>query len=195
LVLGLEAGLQAALFDLDGLLVDSEPIWHEAEIAVLGAYGVPLTAAMCRQTKGRYVSEAVLHWHARYPWEPLDIDQVVSEILQAVDDLVAEKLELKPGAMHAIEQCREKGLRLAIASSAPDRIIRASIARFGLEETFEAACSAEHEAAGKPDPAVFFAAALQLNVDPARCLVLEDSQAGVRAAKSAGMVSSSSSST
>ena len=66
----MSGGLQAALFDLDGLLVDSEPLWHEAEIGVLGSYGVPLTVEMCRQTKGRYVSEAVQHWHDRYPWQP-----------------------------------------------------------------------------------------------------------------------------
>jgi mannitol-1-/sugar-/sorbitol-6-/2-deoxyglucose-6-phosphatase len=186
--LGVEGGLQAAVFDLDGLLVDSEPIWHEAEIRVLGEYGVPLTAEMCRQTKGRYVSEAVMHWHARYPWEPLDIDKVVAEILEAVDELVTTSLELKPGALHAIAACRDRGLRLAIASSAPDRIIRASLARFALEETFERSCSAEHEAAGKPDPAVFTTAANLLNIDAGRCVVFEDSPAGVRAAKAAGML-------
>lgn len=182
------AGLQAALFDLDGLLVDSEPLWHEAEIAVLGSYGVPLTVEKCRETKGRYVSEAVKHWHDRYPWDPPDFDKVVSEILETLDELVATRLELKPGAHHAISECAQRGLRLAVASSSPLRIIMAALRRFELEDVFDAACSAEHEAAGKPDPAVFFTAAQLLRAMPGACVVLEDSVAGILAAKRAGML-------
>ncbi len=180
--------LQAALFDLDGLLVDSEPLWHEAEILVLRTHGVPLTVEMCRETKGRYVSEAVRHWHDRYPWEPPDIDVVVADILDALEELIMKRLELKPGAEHAVFACRDRGLRLAMASSAPLRIISSVLTRFGLEAMFERVCSAEHEAAGKPDPAVFLTAARLLGVDAERCVVFEDSLAGVRAAKTAGMI-------
>ncbi len=180
--------LQAALFDLDGLLVDSEPLWHEAEIQVLQRYGVPLTVEMCRETKGRYVSEAVRHWHDRYPWETPGIDVVVAEILDVLDHLIGTRLELKPGVGHAIEACRDRGLRLAVASSAPLRIILSVLARFDLDETFDGVCSAEHEAAGKPDPAVFLSAARLVESEPGRCVVFEDSPAGVRAAKAAGML-------
>ena len=89
------------LFDLDGLLVDSEPLWHEAEIRVLGGLGVPLTVEMCRETKGRYVSEAVRHWHDRYPWDSPGIDVVVGRILDILDELIATRLEQKPGVDHA----------------------------------------------------------------------------------------------
>jgi HAD superfamily hydrolase (TIGR01509 family) len=181
-------GLEAALFDLDGLLVDSEPLWHEAEISVLGSYGVPLTVEMCRETKGRYVSEAVQHWHDRYPWDPPDFPKVVSEILDALDELVSTRLELKAGVQHALGECTERGLRLAVASSSPLRIIVAALERFGLDGIFEAACSAEHEAAGKPDPAVFLTAGQLLGATPGACVVFEDSVAGIRAAKSAGML-------
>jgi mannitol-1-/sugar-/sorbitol-6-/2-deoxyglucose-6-phosphatase len=184
----MKTDLEAALFDLDGLLVDSEPLWHEAEIRVLGSYGVPLTVEMCRQTKGRYVSEAVKHWHDRYPWDPPDFDKVVAEILEALDELVSTRLDLKPGVQHAINECTLRGLRLAVASSSPLRIISAALARFGLGEVFEAACSAEHEIAGKPDPAVFLTAAQLLDVSPGACVVFEDSVAGICAAKRAGML-------
>src|SRR5580698_7802088 len=98
----MSSSLQAALFDLDGLLVDSEPLWHEAEIRVLRTHGVPLTVEMCRETKGRYVSEAVRHWHDRYPWEMPDIDLVVADILDTLEELIMKRLELKPGAEHAV---------------------------------------------------------------------------------------------
>ena len=184
----MSSSLQAALFDLDGLLVDSEPLWHEAEIRVLRTHGVPLTAEMCRETKGRYVSEAVLHWHDRYPWDSPGIDVVVADILDILDELIATRLELKPGVEHAIGACRNRNLRLAVASSSPLRIIKSVLARFGLEGSFESICSAEYEAAGKPDPAVFLTAARTLDAEPERCLVFEDSIAGVRAAKIAGML-------
>jgi mannitol-1-/sugar-/sorbitol-6-/2-deoxyglucose-6-phosphatase len=189
-VFGLTSGpLEAALFDLDGLLVDSEPLWHEAEVLVLNQYGVPLTPEMCRQTKGRYVTEAVLHWHARYPWDSPVIEEVVTEILDKLAFLVDTRLQLKAGALKAVEACAGRGLKLAVASSSPLRIIAAALARFDLQGQFEVVCSAENEKSGKPDPAVFFTAARLLgHVDPARCVVFEDSPAGIRAAKTAGML-------
>lgn len=180
--------LQAALFDLDGLLVDSEPLWHEAEVRVLGKFGVPLTPEMCRQTKGRYVREAVTHWHERYPWDNPSIDEAVVEVLDELGALVRSSLQLKPGALDAIRACKARGLRLAVASSSPLGIIETAIAKFHLQDVFEAVCSAEHEPAGKPDPAVFLTAAILLGASPERCVVLEDSPAGIRAAKSAGML-------
>jgi hypothetical protein len=102
--------------------------------------------------------------------------------------LIGSRLELKPGALHAIEECESRSLRLAVASSAPLRIIESSLRRFGLEYRFETLCSAEHEPAGKPDPAVFLTAAGRLDVEPGSCVVFEDSLAGVNAAKRAGML-------
>lgn len=186
---GLSSGpLEAALFDLDGLLVDSEPLWHKAEVLVLNQYGVPLTPEMCRQTKGRYVTEAVLHWHAIYPWDSPGIDAVVTEILDELAVLVDTWLELKPGALEAVEACKNRALKLAVASSSPLRIIEAALLRFNLQDEFMAVCSAENEKQGKPDPAVFLTAARLLGAEPATCVVFEDSLAGIRAAKTAGML-------
>jgi mannitol-1-/sugar-/sorbitol-6-/2-deoxyglucose-6-phosphatase len=180
--------LEAALFDLDGLLVDSEPLWHIAEVEVFGSHGVPLTVEMCTETKGTFVAEAVRYWHARYPWESPGIEDVAKEILVRVSELIETRLELKPGALHAIEECRNRAMKLAIASSAPERVIESCVRRLGLEDVFAVYRSAEHEERGKPDPAVFLSAARALGTDPERCLVLEDSLAGVRAAKVAGML-------
>ena len=184
----LTSGLQAALFDLDGLLVDSEPLWHEAEIRVLRTHGVPLTVEMCRETKGRYVSEAIRHWHDRYPWDSPGIDDVVAHVLDVLEELIASRLELKPGVLHAIGECRDRELRIAVASSAPllDHLVGAR--RFGLQENFDSVSSAEHEDAGKPDPAVFLTAARSVGAEPERCVVFEDSLAGIRVAKTAGML-------
>ena len=111
---------------------------------------MPLTVEMCRETKGRYVSEAVRHWHDRYPWDSPGLSTRSSaEILDVLDELIATRLELKAGVQLTLAKCRERGLaprrRLVVAL----RIIVSALARFGLDGIFEAACSAEHEARGQ----------------------------------------------
>jgi len=64
------AGFSASIFDMDGLLIDSEILWHEAEIEILGALGVPLASEACRTTKGMFVREVTAHWYRLYPWGP-----------------------------------------------------------------------------------------------------------------------------
>ncbi len=178
---------RAAVFDLDGLLVDSEPLWHRAEIEIFGRYGVQLTTDLCRTTKGRFVGEVAQHWFDRFGWAGPSPGDVADEIVDRMADLLRSEVALKPGALEALRTCAGRGLRLALASSSSHRLIDAALRRHGLEGRFEAVCSAEDVGAGKPDPAVFLAAASALAVAPERCVVLEDSQAGVAAALAAGM--------
>ncbi len=177
----------AAVFDMDGLLVDSEPLWCEAEMRILGGLGVPLTAQRCGETRGMVASEVAHHWYRLYPWEGPTPDAVAAEIIDAMAALLTGVVA-KPGALHAVTTCRRRGLALAIASSSPRRLIDAVVDRLGWASWFAALHSASEEAAGKPDPAVFLTTARLLGVDPGRCVVFEDSPAGVRAAHAAGMV-------
>jgi sugar-phosphatase len=177
----------AALFDLDGLLVDSEPLWHEAEMKVFGVHGVPLTAERCRETKGRFVFEVAQHWYEQYPWEGPSPVEVADEVVTLMEKLLSSRVALTPGAGEALDFCESRGLRLGLASSSPHRLIRAALTRHGLQERFEVLRSAEDVGLGKPDPAVFLAAAEAMGVAADRCVVLEDAPAGLAAAKAAGM--------
>ncbi|MHB8330284.1 MAG: HAD-IA family hydrolase [Acidimicrobiales bacterium] len=177
----------AAVFDMDGLLVDSEPLWRRAEIAIFGRYGVPLTEEGCRTTKGMFVGEVARHWHARYPWEGPSPAAVATEVTDAMEVLLADEVELKSGVHHALAFCRQRGVSIALASSSARRLIDVVVRRFGLGEWFDVVHSAETEAAGKPDPAVFLSTAVLLDVAPGGCVVFEDSSAGVAAAAAAGM--------
>jgi len=179
--------MQAAIFDMDGLIIDSEPLWREAEIDVFGSLGVPLTDAMCRETTGLRYDEVVRYWHARFPWEGAD-DEVTSRLLGAAQSLIVERGKLMTGARDAIVGLHENGLRLAIASSSPMTLIEAVVERFGLGEYFAVLHSAEDEYAGKPDPAVYVTALSMLGVDAHECVALEDSVSGVRSAKAAGAI-------
>jgi sugar-phosphatase len=178
---------QAAVFDMDGLLVDSEPLWHEAEIDVLGSLGVPIDRSGCRQTKGMFVNEVTRYWFARSPWAGPDPDTVAVTVVDTVMALVVERGTLRPGAVHALDLCAAQGLPLALASSSQYRLIELVLQHFGLRDRFPVVCSAEDEPYGKPHPGVFLTAADHLGAAPAHCLVWEDSPAGVLAAKAARM--------
>jgi sugar-phosphatase len=177
---------RAAIFDMDGLLIDSEPLWREAEMSVFGALGIELSAKLCRQTTGLRVDAAVAHWHKTFGWSGPSVAEVTEDLLDSAEHLILEHGALMDGALQVIEELHARGLRLAIASSSPLRLIHALVDRFELQKYFATLHSAENEAAGKPDPAVYRSAILQLGVSPEQCIAFEDSLAGLRAAKAAG---------
>jgi mannitol-1-/sugar-/sorbitol-6-/2-deoxyglucose-6-phosphatase len=182
------AGFHASIFDMDGLLIDSEVLWHEAEIEILAdQLGVPLDKDGCRTTKGMFVNEVTELWYARSPWSGPSPSEVAVTIVDRVIDLIVAKGSLKPGATHAIDLCAARGWPLAVASSSEYRLIEAALRHFGLRDRFDLVHSAEDEEYGKPHPAVFLTAASKLGAPTKSCLVWEDAPAGVVAAKAASM--------
>lgn len=179
--------MRAAIFDMDGLLIDSEPHWQDAEIEVFNALGVPLDREMCRGTMGMRIDEVVCHWHRAHPWTGASMDEVRDRVLGAVAARVQRIAVALPGAVALVRSLRDRGVPLAVASSSPRALIDVALARIELDDAFPVRCSAMDEARGKPDPSVFLSAARALGVEPDGCVVFEDSVAGVAAARSAGM--------
>lgn len=179
--------LRAAIFDLDGLLVDSEPLWRRAEIEHFATVGLHLTDAECEETTGLRIDEVVALRHRQRPWEAPSVEEITARIVERMVSLLGEHAPAKPGGAHAVDVCARAGLRLAVASSSPLRLIEAALAGLGLRERFELVVSAEREPYGKPHPAVFLRTAEQLGIAPAACVVLEDSLHGLVAAKAARM--------
>ncbi len=171
---------------MDGLLIDSEILWHKAELEIFGRLGVPMSARDGRSTKGLFVNEVVDYWYARAPWSGPSTSEVSDELLTRVGDLVEGEGRLMPGALRAIDLASERG-PIALASSTPVALIARCLNHFGLADRFASIHSAEFEAYGKPHPAVFLTAAASLGVAATRCLVFEDSSAGVLAATAANM--------
>lgn len=181
--------IEAVIFDLDGLLINSEPFWQQAEIEILTDAGVPLTVEMCRQTMGLRIDEVVNHWVQVYI---VDIDRyppvkLQNDIIKRVIELIFEKGKPMPGARTAIEYFSSSGKKLALASSSMNRVIHASLEKLGFIEYFQVITSAEDEEFGKPHPGVFISAAKKMSVSPEKCLVLEDSINGLIAARAARM--------
>lgn len=178
---------RALIFDLDGVLIDSEPLWHVAEIAGFAEAGLELTDADCLLTTGLRIDATVDYWCERHPRLVPLRDGLVTSILDRLVALVIERGTRKPGVEEALAFARDRGLRLAVASSSPYRVIRASLKALRLDAAFEVVHSAEDERRGKPDPAVYLTAAGKLGVEPGRCVAVEDSPNGLLSAKAAGM--------
>ncbi len=177
----------AVLYDMDGVLIDSEPLWQDAEIDVFGRHGVLLTREDCATTMGLRVDEVVQHWYARRPWEGASCDSLVEEIVNEVINLVNSRGKAKPGVLQSLDVIASLGLSCGLASSSYLRIIQVVLEKLRIKDYFSVVHSAEFEKRGKPAPDVYLTAAREMGVEPHRCLVFEDSLNGVRAAKSAGM--------
>ncbi len=183
--------IRAAIFDMDGLLIDSEPFWRKAEIDIFGSVGIHLTENDCRSTMGFRLNEVVALWtglHANRPnADAVSPAEIETQIIERITRYILEEAKPMPGVHEAIAICRKAGLKLAIASSSPLKLIESVVDRFGLKNTFDLIHSAEFESHGKPHPAVFLHTADKLGVAPKDCLVLEDAFHGIVAALAARM--------
>jgi mannitol-1-/sugar-/sorbitol-6-/2-deoxyglucose-6-phosphatase len=179
--------IRAVVFDMDGLLIDSEPLWRLAEVEVFNGIGVPLTEELAFTTMGLRTDELVEHWYARYPWNGPTLKEIEARIDSRVVDLVRERGAPLPGVLELVTLLRDRGLPLAIASSSTSELIATVVRQIGLADAFRVLQSAEHEPYGKPHPGVYIAAANALGVSPTECLAFEDSANGLLAAKAARM--------
>ena len=172
---------------MDGLLIDSEPLWRRAEISTLKSVGIKLTDEMCKETMGTRLDEMVAYWYERFPWTGKSQEEIGSEILSGVMALIAVEGRPLPGVIEALDLLVAQNKCLALASSSPCELIEAVLDRLGLKQTFPIVCSAVNEELGKPDPGVYLTAARKMEITPDQCVAFEDSPAGVASAKAAGM--------
>jgi sugar-phosphatase len=177
----------AVIFDMDGVLIDSEPLWREAEREVFAELGLVLSDADCQQTMGLRTDELVAYWHCRHPWQGRSQPVVADTINSRVARLIAERGTPLPGAVAAVRSAVDSGLPVGLASSSSLELIDLVVRTLGLADGFSVLCSAEDEERGKPDPAVYLTTARRLGVPPAECVAVEDSVRGVQAAVAAGM--------
>jgi beta-phosphoglucomutase-like phosphatase (HAD superfamily) len=181
----LVAGIEAVLFDLDGVLVDTEPWWHEVRVAWAATHGQIWTmddSRACMGLNSRDWSE-VMRERTGVAEAPIAIERRIVAALVA--RYASQPVPLVADAPAAAARIASR-MPVAIASSAHGAVIRAAIDSAGLASVFSTIVSSDDVARGKPAPDVYLEAARRLGVTPARCLVIEDSRNGVLAGRAAG---------
>jgi HAD superfamily hydrolase (TIGR01509 family) len=175
----------AVIFDLDGVLIDSEPVWEE----VRRRYVADHSGQWHPDTQRRLMGMSTGEW-ARYLAEDLGVgrspDQVARDVVAEMVARYGNHVPLIDGADRVV-RALAADWPLGLASSSPPELIRATIDALGLTDAFVATLSSEAVARGKPAPDVYLAVAERLGVDPADCAAIEDSTNGIRSAAAAGM--------
>lgn len=179
--------LKAVIFDMDGVLVDSEPLWRKAMIMGFTEIEIAFTEEDCRKTTGIRFTEVVELWLDHH-----NMSHIVPKVLEdRITDLLLELIANEGKAMDGISEiiafCKEKNLKTGLATSSSNRLMNAVLKKLGLEDTFDVVLSAEFMPYGKPHPEVFINCAKALGVPANACMVIEDSLNGIIAAKAAQM--------
>ncbi|MBR9729113.1 hexitol phosphatase HxpB [Shewanella intestini] len=179
--------IKAIIFDMDGVIIDSEPAWQAAELAVFNQLGLHLQPTDVEQTIGLRIDQVVDYWQQRKPWQPYNNQQTAQDITAKVVAYISEQGQALTGIEQALKWSKENGLKIGLATSSPRYIIDAVLEKLQLNNTFNAITSAEHLPYGKPHPEVYLNCASALNVNPQHCIAIEDSFNGLVAARAANM--------
>ena len=177
----------AIIFDMDGVLIDSEPLWKIAMENVFNSIGCPLTREDFQQTVGLRIDEVIEYWFEHIGWNGKSTKEVEDEIVQQMIALIQKNGEPLEGVIETLDYLRENNFKIGLGTSSYSVLIDAVLNTLNITDKFDFAHSAELEQYGKPHPAVYLSVAEKLNVSPKKCLVIEDSFNGIIAGKAAGM--------
>ena len=172
---------------MDGVLIDSEPYWREAEKAVFIKEGVDITDEMCYNVQGLKAEHVVETWVKMFPQLKYSVNEYVAWIQEAVERKIRTAGRPMDGVLSTLEYLKNKGYKMLVASSSNYVLINAVIDTLGIRSYFDVIHSSQDEKLGKPYPDVFLHAAERIGSTPADCIVIEDSCNGVRAGKAANM--------
>lgn len=178
---------EAVIFDMDGVLIDSEPLWKIAMEDVFHEIGFNLTRKDFQKTVGLRIDEVIRFWfdYKQYVGETWEATE--QKIVQRMVQLIQENRDPLPGVLDTLEFLKSQNKKIGLATSSYTILIETVLNELGVAAAFDYTYSAEHEEFGKPHPAVYLHVANKLNVSPMKCLVIEDSLNGIISGKAARM--------
>ncbi len=179
--------LNTVIFDMDGLLIDSEPLWNEAADEVLSYYGKRLTPEDYATTVGLRTSEFVNWWLRDYKFDNTELEKAAKQIIDLVTEKIKRNGKPMPGALYAFDYFSKRNFKIGIATSSPLELVYTVKDLLGIGHYLQGIASAEKLPYGKPHPEVYLQCAGILNASPLECLCFEDSLNGVIAVKAARM--------
>lgn len=179
--------VEGLIFDMDGVLLDSEPFWRAALISELADLGTTLTEQEAADTMGIRIDQVLELRQETHGWTGKSIPDAVDSILDRVIGEVQNSAVLLPGVEEVLIMAREHSLKIGLATSSPARLIEAVLSALNLKEWFEVTRSAESLRYGKPHPEIYLITAEALGIAPEKCIAIEDSLNGVISAKAARM--------
>lgn len=177
---------KAFLFDLDGTLVDSMWIWKSIDIEYLGRFGLELPEDLGSSIEGMSFSETAVYFKERFSI-PDSLEEIKADWNRMTWQKYTQEVPLKPGIREFLTLHRDRGVKMAVATSNSRELAEAVLAAHGLMDYFDAIVTGCEVAHGKPWPDIYLEAAKKLGVNAGECLVFEDIVAGIQAGKSAGM--------
>lgn len=177
----------AVIYDMDGVLIDSEPVWKIAMEEVFSDVGCNLTRKDFEKTVSLRLDEVINYWYNENPWKNATPEQVLDRIVQKMVAYLSADGKPLIGVLESLSFFKSRGLKIGLATSSYLVLIDTVLDTLNIRSFFDVTHSAELEKHGKPHPAVYLTAADKLNVNPLRCLVIEDSINGVISGKAARM--------
>jgi HAD superfamily hydrolase (TIGR01509 family) len=178
---------RAVIFDMDGVIIDSEPLWRQAMIKGFSDFSVVFTEEDCRITTGMRLNEVINYWSKTYPKELHDQTAVNEGILQNLITLINAEGKEMPGLHDLLHFLKEKNIKIGLSTSSDYVLMNTVLKKLDILHFFDAITSAQYLKHGKPHPEVYLSCAEKLNVHPMDCLVIEDSVNGIISAMSAQM--------
>lgn len=178
---------EAVIFDMDGVLIDSEPLWKIAMEKVFSDLGCNLSKNDFQKTVGLRIDEVIHYWNKNQNLGISDEKKVEDDIINRMVELVRENPIPLTGVIETLEYLTKNKLKIGLATSSPNNLLQAVLEGLKINHFFHVAHSAEFEEFGKPHPAVYLETAKKLNVDSNKCLVIEDSLNGIISGMSAKM--------
>lgn len=178
--------IKAVIFDMDGVMIDSEPLWEKTEKIMMARKGLVYNPVYREKIVGLGQKESAVLLKETFSLEQ-DIEQIINERISVLFDIYDKELELVEGLMNLIEDVSKNSLKVALASSSPKRVIDFVLDKFDLNGYFNPVVSGDMVENGKPEPDIYVYTADRLGLESRECVVIEDSINGVISAKAAGM--------